>query len=142
MPFRREGTAFLRNCCRLLSLSLALAAPAASANSDWLSGIAAPDSAAIGAARRFEQSPYRGAGTGTDFLPLYLYEGERFYMHSYAVGAKFAELNTARRLLVSLRYRFEGYPNDRLPESPEAMRRSCSGIDAGFSAQTGGGWGI
>ena len=128
--------------CRLLSLTLALAAPAASANSDWLSGIAAPDSAAIGAARRFEQSPYRGAGSGTDFLPLYLYEGERFYMHSYAAGAKFGELSSGRRFDLFLRYRFEGYPNDRVPESLAGMRPRESGIDAGFSAQAGGGWGI
>src|SRR2546426_351133 len=116
--------------------------PAASANSDWLSDIAAPDSAAIGAARRFEQSPYRGAGTPQDFLPLYLYEGSRFYMHSYAVGAKFGDLRAGPRFDLFLRYRFEGYPHDRVPESLAGMQPRESGIDAGFSAQAGGGWGI
>src|SRR2546430_10197784 len=82
------------------------------------------------------------SGSGTDFLPLYLYEGERFYMHSYAAGAKFGELSSGRRFDLFLRYRFEGYPSDRVPESLAGMRPRESGIDAGFSAQAGGGWGI
>src|SRR2546426_10932911 len=64
----------------------------------------------------------------------------RFYMHSYAAGAKFGELSSGRRFDLFLRYRFEGYPSDRVPESLAGMRPRESGIDAGFSAQAGGGW--
>jgi len=76
------------------------------------------------------------------FLPLYLYEGTRFYMHSYVVGAKFGDLRAGPRFDLFLKYRFEGYPHDRVPESLAGMQPRESGIDAGFSAQTGGSWGI
>ena len=63
-------------------------------------------------------------------------------LHSYAAGAKFGELSSGRRFDLFLRYRFEGYPSDRVPESLAGMRPRESGIDAGFSAQAAGGWGI
>jgi MipA family protein len=112
------------------------------ASSDPLSGIAAPGGAGIGAAVRLERSPYRSAGTRNDFLPLYIYEGERFYLHSYSVGVKFGSLGVEPRYELFLRHRFEGFPYDRVPDSLAGMRRRESGIDAGGSVQFGGRWGI
>ncbi|HEX2565474.1 MAG TPA: hypothetical protein VHL85_01315, partial [Burkholderiales bacterium] len=76
----------------LVALLAALLANAALANSDPLTGVAAPGGAGIGAFSRVERSPYRGAGQRYDFLPLYLYEGEHAYLHSYSVGLKFGDV--------------------------------------------------
>ncbi len=127
---------------KLLAVALALLPFAAWPNSDPFTGVAAPGGAAIGAAIRTERSPYRGAGTRNDFLPLYLYEGERFYLHSYGVGMKFGKLDDGPRYDVFLRHRFEGFPYDRVPDSLAGMAKREAGIDAGASAQIGGAWGI
>jgi len=90
---------------------------------------------------RFEQSPYRGAGSGTDFLPLYLYEGERFYMHSYAVGAKFGELSSGRRSTCS-----SGTASKAIPTiaCPTASRACAARIRHRRRLQraSGGRWGV
>jgi outer membrane protein len=113
------------------------------ANSDPFTGVAAPGgSAAIGAALRFETSPYRGAGTRRDFLPLYIYEGNRLYLHSHSIGLRFGDVQTEPRFDVFLRRRFEGHPYDRVPDSLVGMTKREVGLDAGASAQVGGGWGI
>ena len=112
------------------------------ANSDPFTGVAAPGGAGIGAFDRVERSPYRGAGNRHDFLPLYLYEGEHAYLHSHSVGLKFGNVVTEPRFDVFLRYRFEGFPYDRIPASIAGMAKREGGIDAGASAQVGGGWGI
>ncbi|HEY6821173.1 MAG TPA: MipA/OmpV family protein [Burkholderiales bacterium] len=127
--------AFLGLCAALLSAS-------ALANSDPLTGVAAAGGAGIGALTRFERSPYRGAGQRYDFLPLYLYEGEHGYLHSYSVGLKFGDVVSEPRFDIFLRHRFEGFPYDRIPDSIAGMAQRQGGIDAGASAQIGGGWGI
>jgi outer membrane protein len=126
---------------RLLALALGLAfARPATANSDPLSGFAASDSLAIGAVTRIEASPYVGAGTRFDFTPLYIYEGERFYLRSPSVGLKFGP--ETRRFEVFLRHRFEGTPTDDIPDSLAGMAPREQGIDAGVSGQLGGAWGL
>src|SRR5207244_1347300 len=88
-------------------------------------------------------SPYRGAGTRNDFLPLYLYEGERLYLHSYGIGLRFGDVGRNEpRYDVFLRRRFEGFPYDRVPQALAGMSKREVGIDAGASAQVGGDWGI
>src|SRR6267143_430130 len=96
----------------LLALVLGLSGSAALANSDPFTGIAAPGGAGIGAFARSYGSPYRGVGTQHDFLPMYLYEGERLYFHSHSIGAKFGTVATEPRFDVFLRRRFEGTPFD------------------------------
>src|SRR4051812_47208860 len=100
----------------------------ASANSDPLTGVAGPGGGGIGAVMRYERSPYRGAGTQRDFLPLYLYEGQRLYMHTYGIGLRFGGVQAGAsgsyaepRYDVFLRRRFEGSPYDRIPESLAGM---------------------
>ena len=90
---------------------------------------------------RIERSPYGSAGTRHDFVPLYLYEGERAYLHSHSVGLKFGA-SEARRFDLFLRHRFEGHPSDDIPASLQGMEKRELGVDAGLSAQAGGGWGV
>ena len=116
-------------------------AASAHANSDPLVGVAAQDGVAIGVLPRIERSPYRHAGTRHDFMPLYLYEGKRAYLHTYSVGLKFGP-SEARRFDVFLKYRFEGHPTDDIPPSLAGMARREPGLDAGLSAQFGGDWGM
>ena len=123
-----------------LALGIAFARPAA-ANSDPLSGFATTDSLAVGAMTRIEASPYAGAGTRFDFVPLYLYEGERVFLRSPSVGLKFGPSEN-RRVEVFLMHRFEGTPTDEIPASLTGMAPREHGIDAGVSGQLGGAWGL
>jgi outer membrane protein len=118
-----------------------LSAGAANASSDPLTGLAAPDSVAVGLMPRIERSPYRSAGVRHDFVPVYLYEGDRAYLHSHSLGLKFGR-SEARRFDVFLRHRFEGHPSDDIPPVLAGMAQREPGIDAGVSAQVGGSWGI
>jgi len=95
----------------------------------------------IGVLPRIERSPYAGAGMRHDFLPLYLYEGERVYLHSQSVGVKFGP-SEARRFEFFLKRRLEGHPTDDIPSSLAGMARREPGIDIGASGQVGGAWGI
>lgn len=113
----------------------------AAANSDPIAGLAAPGGVAIGAVPRIERSPYLGAGMRRDFVPLYLYEGKRAYLHSHSVGVKLGT-SEARRFDFFLKHRFEGHPTDDIPPALSGMARREPGIDAGASAQLGGRWGI
>jgi MipA family protein len=96
---------------------------------------------ALGAAVRIERSPLRGAGRRRDFLPLYLYERERFYLRSNSIGLKFGDA-PSRRVEVFLRHRLEGHPVDEIPASLAGMAAREPGIDAGIGAQWGGVWGV
>src|SRR5262249_12530314 len=124
----------------VLALGALLAAPAAG-NSDPLSGFAAPDSAAVGVMWRIERSPYRDAGTRHDFTPLYIYEGEHFYLRSPSVGLKFGS-SEQKRFEIFFRHRFEGTPTDDIPQSLAGMAPREQGIDGGVSGQLGGAWGL
>jgi outer membrane protein len=138
---------FLRNVPKftglaaVLLLLLLLRCAAAGASSDPLTGLAERGGVAIGLMPRIERSPYRGAGTRHDFVPLYLYEGERLYLHSHSLGLKFGG-SEARRVDVFLRHRFEGHPTDDIPAILEGMAKREPGIDLGVSAQAGSGWGV
>src|SRR5258708_3755103 len=87
----------------LLAVLLLVVISEARSNSDPLTGVAAPGGAGIGAAMRSERSPYKGAGTRNDFLPIYLYEGERLYLHSHSIGIKFGKVESEPRYDVFVR---------------------------------------
>src|SRR5581483_1282419 len=59
----------------LVALCAAFAASAALANSDPLTGVAAPGGAGIGAFTSVERSPYRGAGQRFDVFLRHRFEG-------------------------------------------------------------------
>lgn len=129
----------------LLALAFAAAAgaaaPAARANGDPFTGIAQTGGAGIGAFVRAERSPYRGAGTRYDFLPMYLYEGDNLYFHSHSLGVHLGDVHEGPRFDVFVRRRFEGTPYNVFPPALAGMARREPGIDLGASAEVAGAWG-
>jgi outer membrane protein len=126
---------------RLAATVLALACGAAGATSDPLTGVLSADGAAgLGAAWRFERSPYRGAGTRVDFVPLYLYEGRYAYLHAYRAGLKL-DSSPVHRFDVFVAHRFEGFPYDRVPASLAGMAERAPGADLGLAYERRLGWG-
>jgi outer membrane protein len=112
----------------------------AAATSDFLADIVREDSAGLGAALRIEQSPYRGEGVRLDLLPIYLYEGEHFYLHSNRLGLKF-NLDPRRRVDIFVSRRLESFPVDQVPSSLAGMTTRTTESDAGFSYEQRFDWG-
>lgn len=122
-------------------VALGLVAPPASANSDPLLGVLKSDgSPGLGVAIRSEQSMYRDGGRRYDLVPLYMYEGDMFYLHAFRVGLKFDD-KPGQRFDVFLSHRFEGFPYDRIPVSLSGMAERAPGLDIGASFQRSGPWG-
>ena len=99
----------------------------ADANLEPLTNIlSVPGSAGLGVVTHFESSPYREAGNRYDVLPLYLYEGERFFLHANRGGVKLKQDDT-QRFDLFVEQRLEGFPADRLDGGPgrhgDARRR-------------------
>ncbi len=129
---------FLPRACA--GLACALVAATALASSDPFVDVLDPGGAAIGFTWRKERSTYRGADTGLDNLPLYLYEGERGYFHGTTAGLKFS--HETWRFDAFLRYRFEGFTQDQRPRSTAGIEPPREpGVDAGLSARRATPWG-
>ncbi|MFL6673016.1 MAG: MipA/OmpV family protein [Massilia sp.] len=119
----------------LLSLlMLPLAASAGPAATDVLVDfLAIPGSAGLGGIQRLDRAPYKGAPVSRDLVPLYMYEGERVYLHATRVGFKFSDI-PEHGLELFLDYRYEGHPNGAQPAVLAGMARRGPGI------QTGAAW--
>ena len=113
-----------------------------------------PGSAGLGVMTGVQTSPYRGAGTRYDLLPLYLYEGERFFLHANRVGVKLltdgatgTSTNTStstgngQRLDLFVEQRAEGFPVNSLPASLSGMALRKPGVDFGLSYRYRQPWG-
>lgn len=100
----------------------------------------APGGAGLGFATHFQRSLYRGSGTRNDLVPLYLYEGKRFFLGNYRIGLKLDEAPD-HRFDLHLGYRFEGFPYDRIPTSLAGMANRGPGVDLGLSYRRSGAWG-
>jgi len=122
-----------------LALSAA-AAPPAAATSDFLADTTGRGSAGWGIVSRFEQSPYRGGGVRIDLMPLYLYEGEHLYLHSYRAGLKF-DFGSDKRAAAFLSHRFESFPVERVPASLAGMSTRVPETDFGLSYEQRFDWG-
>lgn len=104
--------------------------------------LSVPGSAGLGVVTHFEASPYRGVGNRYDVLPLYLYEGERFFLHANRGGVKLLSgADDAQRVDLFVGQRLEGFPADRLPASLAGMATRDSGIDLGLSWRWRQPWG-
>ncbi len=108
----------------------------------------APGSVGLGFATRIETSPYKGGGTRYDLMPLYLYEGERLFLHANRVGLKLINEgdrikgSAGQRLDVFIEQRTEGYPViDKRPPILAGMAPRDSGMDFGLSYKYRQNWG-
>jgi outer membrane protein len=111
------------------------------ANGDPVSGLVAPGSAGMAGIFSAERTPYRGAGVQFDYLPLFVYEGDYFYLHSTGYGVKFGDGTNRPRFDAFVRRRFEGTPYHSPPSSLDGMARRDVGADGGLSAEMSGAWG-
>lgn len=93
----------------------------------------------MGYGLRFERSPYVGGVGNRENQILYLYEGERAYLHESRVGLKFSR--DAWRLDAFLQQRAEGFTQDRAPSSAAGMEFREPGIDAGLALRRETAWG-
>jgi outer membrane protein len=94
----------------------------------------------LGAGVRVERSLYRGDGTRIDVLPVYLYEGERVYLHSNRIGLKF-NVDPTHRLDVFVSRRLEGSPVESVPSSLAGVATRTTESEAGFSYEQRYDWG-
>ncbi|MEO5659307.1 MAG: MipA/OmpV family protein [Polaromonas sp.] len=126
----------------LSAAGLLVMAPArADANLEPLTNIlTAPGSAGLGFVMRVETSPYREGGHRYDALPLYLFEGERIFLHANRGGVKLLN-GDENRVDLFVEHRLEGFPTDRLPASLSGMDKRDSGIDLGLSWRYRQPWG-
>jgi outer membrane protein len=121
--------------CRMLAAalgaSLFVIASDASAQDAWMGTVLEEEgSAGLGFMVRAESSPYRDGGTRDDFLPLYLYEGERFFLRANEAGMRLWR-NDTMGFEGFVERRLEGYPEDELPLSLEGMDVRNTGADLG-----------
>jgi MipA family protein len=133
---------FKKSAAPLLAV-LALAASAAQAqtsNDHLVDLLQKPGSAGLGFISRVEQSPYEGGGVRTDLLPLYLYEGERFYLSADRAGFKLIE-EDVQRMDVYLARRLEGFPQDDVTPELEGMAYREVGADLGLGYRLNRSWG-
>jgi outer membrane protein len=89
-----------------------------------------PGSAGLGFVMRAESSPYRDGGTREDFLPLYMYEGERFFLRTNEAGVRVWRDDTMG-VEAFVERRLEGFPEDEEPVSLDGMEVRNTGVDLG-----------
>jgi outer membrane protein len=126
-----------------IALTLGAALPAHADNFADLLEI--PGSAGLGAVVRSEKSPYIDGGIRYDILPLYLYEGDRLYLHGGRVGLKVFKDESGggkQSLNLFIEQRFEGFPGDKVPAVLAGMAPRSSGLDLGLSWSRKADWGV
>ena len=129
----------------LLACAAVLCLPAAADGIEPLTDIlSTPGSAGLGVALRASTSPYLGGGTRYDLVPLYLYEGERLFLHANRAGIKLfndGDRSAGQRFDLFVEQRFEGFPAENLPTSLAGMTPRESGIDLGLAYRLRRSWG-
>jgi outer membrane protein len=112
-------------------LMLPLGASAGPAATDVLVDfLAIPGSAGLGAIQRLDRAPYKNANVSQDLVPLYMYEGERVYLHGTRAGLKFDERRD-HSVELFLDYRYEGFPVETPPQVLDGMARRTAAMQAG-----------
>ncbi len=129
----------------LLAFTALACTPAAADGIEPLTDILnTPGSAGMGLATRITTSPYQGGGTRYDLVPLYLYEGDRLFLHANRAGIKLlndGDRESGQRFDVFVEQRFEGFPAEKLPASLAGMGTRDSGIDLGLAYRMRRPWG-
>lgn len=90
------------------------------------------DQAGIGFAIRAGTSPYAGVDQVLDLIPIYVYEGEYAFLHSYKAGLKLGRYEHGD-FSVYIAHRFEGFPYEQTPSSLAGMAQRNPGVDAGVT---------
>lgn len=104
----------------------------------------APGSAGLGIALKITASPYLGGGTRSDLMPVYLYEGERIFLHTSRVGVKlYSEANQqdGQRFDAFVEQRLEGFASNKIPSGLAGVAPRNSGTDFGLSYRINQSWG-
>jgi len=126
---------------RSAAMILALGLAAVQAQAQRIDGLLQETgSAGLGAVMRIETSPYADGGHRTDLLPLYLYEGERFFLDAGRAGIKLLD-DEGRRLDLFLARRLEGFPEDRVPATLAGMDARSTSVDLGLAWRHRQRWG-
>ena len=127
----------------ILASMLALSSPAfAFADNEQITDIqTTPGSAGLGYLLMAEPSPYKDAATRLEIQPLFLYEGERFFLHSSRLGIKLFD-SKEQRMDLFLDKRLEGFPLKSPPTSLSGMAIRHSSTDAGLSYRYKQPWGM
>ena len=99
-----------------------------------------PGSVGLGATVQIEASPYQGAGARFDLQPLYLYEGERAFLHSGRAGLKLLN-SPEHRLDLFVDKRLEGFQANKIPQSVAGMAMRSSSTDVGLAYSYRQSWG-
>jgi len=97
--------------------------------------------AGLGLAARTSTSPYAGADRVLDSVPLYVFEGDRFYIHSSRAGIKFPTSRYAHAEAF-ISSRFEGFPYEDIPASLAGMEQRNPGLDGGIAYRYDGPLGL
>ena len=134
LPFRLAAA--------LLASTLAAPSPAfAFADNESITDIlTTPGSAGLGYVLKAEPSVYKDATTRLEIQPLFLYVGERVFLHSSRVGIKLFD-SKEQRVDVFLDKRLEGFPLRSPPASLAGMAIRQSSTDAGLSYRYRQPWG-
>ncbi len=129
-------------CAALLATGLAAVPPIHAQN--YASGLTVDlpeaNSAALGFAPRVERSPYAGAGSRFDLMPLYIYDGKQLFLDVNRVGLKLLDEPT-QRLDLLVERRLEGFPLTRAPASLAGMAIRDTSVDIGLSYSLRQSWG-
>lgn len=137
--FRRPVPAFA--CALLVAGTFASAGVQAQTSTDHIGDLLqTPGSAGLGFISRFEDSPYEGGGTRRDLIPLYLYEGERFFLSADRAGFKLVN-EEAHRVDLFLARRLEGFPEEEVTPELEGMEFRTPGVDLGLAYRYQQAWG-
>jgi outer membrane protein len=89
--------------------------------------VLAPGESGIAPVWRVESSHYRGGGHDNDFLPLLIYDHERFYVSSYRAGLKLGPGE------IFIKRRFEGFASTEVPPSMAGTEVRHPGADVGIA---------
>ena len=139
----RHCSTFFYPC--FLALITALCTPASADGIEPLTDILnTPGSAGAGLSLRISPSPYLQGGTRADLTPLYLYEGERVYLHANRAGVKLIKEGSGAagpRVDVFIEPRLEGFPAGNLPDSVVGMGDHKPGVDVGLALRLSQSWG-
>lgn len=134
VPSPLPGRSF-RGLATAILLWTSLSPPALARVIDPLLGtLVAPGHAGLGFTVRMERSPYRDVDARYDLMPLYLYENEHVYLHSYRAGLKLPPA-AGWQWEIFLAARLEGFPADGRPAFLQGMDAREPGVDAGLAIQ-------